>query len=121
MLLEFYTKHFQVWKIPALPSDVRYKKLDSLMQMYCTLKLRNKARETYENVGADLLTNDLIGNLNENLKVEKDTTNENGFIVSFITDIATYKDTPGVPTNKRIILHVTVIEEGENYKIDDVK
>ena len=121
MLLEFYAKHFQVWGIPSLPPDVRYEKLDSLIQNSCTSKLRNEARETFENVGADFLTNDLIGNVNENLKVERDAANENGYIVSFISDIATYADAPGRQTKKQVTLHVTVVKEGESYKIDSVK
>jgi hypothetical protein len=121
VLLEFYTKHFQVWGIPSLPSDVRYEKLDSLMQKYCTSKLRKEAREAYENVGVDFLTNDLIGNSNENLKVERDTTNENGYIVSFLSDIATYADPPSGQTKKQVTIHVTVIKEGNNYKINYVR
>jgi len=121
MLFEFYTQHFKIWETHSLPSNVRYNKLDSLMQKHCTSKLRNEAREVFENVGVDLLTNDLIGNLNENLKVEKDIANEFGYIVSFISDIVTYADVPGKTTKKQIVLHVTVIKEGESYKIDSVK
>ena len=121
MLLEFYAKHFQVWEIPSLPSDVRYEKLDSLMEKYCTSKLRNKAREVFKNVGADFLTNDLIGNLNENLKVERDTANENGYFVSFVSDIDKYTDAPGEAIKKQVVLHVTVIKEKDGYKIDYVK
>jgi len=121
MLLEYYTKHFQVWGIPSLPSDVRYEKLDSLMQKYCTSKLINEAKEAFENVGVDFLTNDLIGNLNENLKVERDTINENDYIVSFVSDIATYIDAPGEQTKKQVTVYVTVIKEGDCYKIDSVR
>jgi hypothetical protein len=121
ILLEFYTKHFQVWRIPSLPSDVRYEKLDSLMQKYCTSKLRNEAREAFENVGVDFLTNDRIGDSNESLKVEKEAGNENGYIISFISDVALYSDAPGATTKKQIVLHVTVVKEGESYKIDSVK
>jgi hypothetical protein len=121
MLLEYYTKHFQIWEIPSLPSNVRYEKLDSLMQKYCTTKLRNEAREVFENVGADFLTNDLIGNINENLKVERDTIDKNGYIVSFISDIATYLDAPGEQTKKQVTIHVTVIMEGGSYKINSVR
>ena len=121
MLLEFYTKHFEVWRIPSLAFDVRYEKLDSLMQRYCTSKLRNEAKEAYNNVGVDFLTNDRIGDSNESLKVEKEVGNENGYIVSFISDVALYSDAPGVPTKKQVVLHITVVKEGENYKICSVE
>lgn len=121
MLLEFYTKHFQVWKIPSLPYAVRFEKLDSLMQRYCTSKIRKEAREAFENVGVDFLTNDLIGHLNENLKVEKDTFIENSYIVSFISDIATFSDVPNVQTKKQVVLKVKVIKEKNNYKIDSIR
>jgi hypothetical protein len=40
--------------------------------MYCTLKLRNETKEAFDNVGADVPTNDLGSViLNENLRVEK--------------------------------------------------
>jgi hypothetical protein len=121
MLLEFYTKHFQVWENSSLSSEGRYKTLDSLMQKYCTSKLRNEAREVFKNVGADFLTNDLIGDINENLKVEKDAANEFLYIISFISDIATYADPHGEQTKKQVTLHVTVVKEGDIYKIDSVK
>jgi hypothetical protein len=121
MLLEFYTNHFEVWSMPSLPSDVRYVKLDSLMQKFCTSKLRNEAKEAFENVGVDFLTNDRIGASNENLKVEKEAGNENGYIVSFISDVALYSDALGEQIKKQVVLYVTVVKEGEEYKIASVK
>lgn len=88
------------------------------MQKYCSSKLRKEAREAFDNVGADLLTNNLIGNLNENLKVVKDARKENDYIVSFE---ATYSDAPGGQTKKQVTVYVTVIKEGESYKIDSVR
>ena len=119
MLLEFYTKHFQIWtNTPAtVPANMLYEKLDSLMQKYCTLKLRNNAKKAFKYVGADFVTNELMGNLNENLKIEK-ATKENEYIVSFV---ATHSDAPGGAIKKQAILHVTVVKEGESYKIDSVK
>lgn len=121
MLLDFYTKHFQLWKIPALRSDERFKKLDSLMQKFCTLKIRNEAKEVFNNIGADYITNDLIGNTNENLKVEKDKANKNVFIVSFTSDVATYTDISDISKKKNILLYVTVVKIGTDYKIDSIR
>jgi hypothetical protein len=118
ILLEFYTKHFKIWETPSLPSNVRYEKLDSLMQKYCTAELRNEAKEPYENVGVDILTYNLVSvELNENLKVEADAGKENSYKISFT---ATYKDVPGGPIKEQVVLHVTVVKEGEYYKIASV-
>ncbi len=122
MLMDFYSKYFYIWENTpindALPVNVVYGKLDSLMQKFCTSKLRNKAIKTFQEADADWLTNNLVGSLNENLKVEKDSTNENGYIISFI---ATNSDASGKPIKQQVTLRVTVVKEGENYKIADVK
>ena len=125
ILLEFYSKHLYIWENTPIsnssPVTVLQEKLDSLMQKYCTSKLRNEAREAFENVGVDFMTNDLIGDSNEGLKVEKEAGNENGYIISFISDVALYSDATGGTTKKQIVLHVTVVKEGESYKLDSVR
>jgi len=63
----------------------------------------------------------LIVDSNESLKVEKEAGNENGYIISFISDVALYSDAPGGTTKKQIVLHVTVVKEGESCKIDSVR
>jgi hypothetical protein len=122
MLLDFYSKHFYIWENTPVsntcPVTVLYEKLDSLMQKFCTSKLRKEVRKVFDNVGGDLLTNNLIGDLNENLKVVKDAKMENDYIVSFL---ATYFDAPGGHSKKQVAVHVTVIKEGESYKIDSVR
>jgi hypothetical protein len=123
MLLEFYSKLFYIYEndsiTTSVPADVRHKKLDSLIRIYCTTRLSNKAQETLEDgYGHDLLTNDLIGDLNENLKVEKDSGKENGYIVSFK---AMYSDATRETLPKQVFLHVTLVKEGERYKIDLVE
>lgn len=122
MLLDFYSKHFYIWENTpinnASPVYLLHEKLDSLMQKYCTSKLRSEAKEILENVGADLLTNNLVGQINENLRVEKDTANENSYFVSFM---ATYSDAPGGQTKKQVVLNVTVVKEGNYYKINSVE
>lgn len=121
ILLELYSKHFKIWEIPSVPSDARYEKIDSLLEKYCTTKFRIKARETYENVGVDFLTNDMIGSLNEDLKVKKDNSDKNIYIVSFFSDVANYADSPNSLNKKKVTLYVTVIRDVHGYKVDDVK
>jgi len=122
MLFEFYSKYFYLWENTPisenLPANVLYGKLDSLMIVYCTPNLRKKANEHLE-FGVDLLTNNLVSiDLNENLKIQKDSTKENEYIVSFI---ATNSDAADKPVKQNVILHVTVIKEDESFKINSIK
>jgi len=123
MLLDFYSKLFYIYENDSItysvPAEVRHEKLDSLISIYCTTRLRDKANEIMEDgYGHDLLTNDLVGDLNENLKVEKDSGIENSYVVSFN---ATYSDAPRGSIPKQVLLHVTLVKEGESYKIDFVR
>jgi hypothetical protein len=121
-LQEFYSKHFYIWEntpiTSATPITVFRGKLDSLMQKYCTSKVRSEAITTLDNVGADWLTKDLVGDVNENLRVEKDSTKENSYVVFFT---ATDSNAKGMPIRRRVMLHVIVVKEGEKYKIDSVE
>lgn len=122
-VLKFYSRYLYLWEnmhiSNTVPSNVFFEILDSLMQEYCTLNIRKEAKDAFDNIGVDLLTNNLVSViLNENLKVEKDSTKGNEYLVSFI---ATYSDAPGGSIKKQVFLHVTVVEEGYRYKIDSVK
>jgi hypothetical protein len=123
MLLEFYSKLFYIHEnstiTSSVPPDMVHRKLDSLIRIYCSSKLRNEAKKIMDDgYGHDLLTKDYVGDSNENLKVEKDRGNENEFNVSFVV---TYSDAPGGPIKKHVVLHVILIKEKDGYKIDDVK
>jgi hypothetical protein len=119
MLKEFYTEYNAVWSIkPPLTPEIMNSKLDSLIVKYCTSKLRNEAKKQLE-YGQDLLTNDLGStNLNESMKIEKDSTKENGYIVSFI---ASNSDASGKLVKQEVVLHVSVVKEKDNYLINEVK
>lgn len=122
MLLQFYSKHFYIWENTpineSVPVNVLGDRLDSLMQIFCTEKLRKEAREAFYNVGADWLTNDLVGSVNESLKVEKIANSGSSYLVSFI---ALDEDASGKMAKKQVTLRVTLLKNGENYKIDGVK
>lgn len=114
MLKEFYEAHAKIWSIP--PSNISPatfdKKLDSLAGRYCTPKLRKEVKK-YLQDGYDLLTDDK-GISNESLatmEIKKDTIEENIYIVSYSK----------VSDKKQVILHVTVVKEGNNYKISSIR
>ncbi|MBY0425291.1 MAG: hypothetical protein K2Q22_06620 [Cytophagales bacterium] len=120
MLTNFYDAHLHIWTdVPPQPNEVKRNKLYSLWQKYCTSKFINEAKEAYINSGVDVLTNDLVSiELNDNLKVEKQADKKNVYIVSFI---AKESEIPSGPIKKQIILYVSVIKEGESYKINSVR
>lgn len=120
MLKEFYIAHNKIWEIkPPLPPNKLDYKLDSLQQKYCTSKLRIESKK-YLELGHDLLTNDIGGTnskeFKSTLKIRKDTTKENTYIVSYFIEIKT----SSASYKKENVIYLSVIEEGEGYKIDAV-
>jgi len=117
MLNTFYSNHFKIWETSNMSFKIKSQKLDSLKQIYCTSELINEANEASLNSGADILTYDLNGDTNENLKVEKDPEKKNRYIVSYMS---TFSDIPDGPVKDKVILHVTVTKEGDKFKIMSV-
>lgn len=113
-LKEFYTAYSKLsLKIDDLP------KVDSLQEKYCTIQLRNEAKKYLED-GHDLLTDDwsISKESLTSMTVVKDTI-EYSYVVSYIVD--SYPVAPDKPVKKQVVLHVTVIKEGKNFKIDSVR
>lgn len=67
-----------------------------------------------------MLTNDFGGTNSEKLKstltIVKDTTRENSYIVSYVVEIKASSP----PREEKNVIHLTVINEGGHYKIDEV-
>lgn len=121
MLSSFYCEYNAVWSSkPSFTTVVLERKLDSLNAIYCTSELRKAAKISLEGeYGQDLLTNGFPGiDSFDNLNIVKDIKIENGYIVSY-THI--FNDIPGKPQKNKVILHVSVVKEGDIYKISDVK
>lgn len=120
MLNEFYVAYSTVWSITPPPSpDILDRKIDSIQEKYCTLKLRTEAKKYLED-GHDLMTNDLGIGI-ESLKtliITKDSTKADIYIVSYIT---TNTDAANKPIKQKITLKVAVVKGKEGYKINDVK
>ena len=121
MIKDFYTKYSNIWENTpiSVPANVLHEKLDSLAQKYCTKKIRNEAKAWFVN-GQDLFTNDYGMDI-ESLKtliITKDTSKVNCYIVCFTT---TNSDASGKPVKQNVVLHVSVMKEKEEYKINDVK
>jgi hypothetical protein len=123
MLKEFYTAYHTEWIATKTTKrfDILIKKIDSLERKYCSLSLRNKLKQEFKKGGLDndLLTNN-EGSDNKSLKtltVIKDTTRINSYIVSYVYDTLSpsYK-----PITKEVVLHIKVIKEKGEFKIDSV-
>lgn len=116
MLKEFYTAYNTVWSTAKYPR--LQKKLDSLQRQYCTLWLRKQLKELAKGEGADhdLLTNDEYTDVAhlKTLKIVKDTTKPNYYIVSYVdhTMSPAYK-----PIDKTVVIHVRVAKENGSWKI----
>ncbi len=122
MLKEFYIAHSNIWSIPTNKiSTLEFNKaLDSLAEIYCTPKLRAEAKKYLENGGYDLLTNEKgsIIDSSEPLTVFKDLNQTNTFVISYTSFDA---DASGNNIKQKVKLHVTVINDGDSYKIDSVR
>ena len=123
MLKEFYIAYNTVWEnaISYKPEEFE-EKVFSLQRKYCSNKLQNEIKKYYEiyKLEHDLLTNDFGGTNSEKLKstltIVKDTTKESSYVVSYIVEIKA----PSTPHEKKNIIHLTVINEEGNYRIDEV-
>jgi hypothetical protein len=119
-LNEFYIGYSAIWSTtPSLSPGILNSKLDSIQEKYCTLKLRSEAKEYLED-GHDLLTNDYgIGRESlETLTIVKDSTKASSYIVTYVV---VNSDAANNPVKQQVSLHVFVVKEKDEYKIDDVR
>lgn len=93
-------------------------KLDSLMNLYCTRNLISEVGEQY--LDHDMLIKDLYTTVDylNTITVTKDSTRTATYIVSYD---APSEDPLGNDYVEKVIIYVTVVKEGESYKIDNVK
>ena len=118
MLKEFYTAHTTVWESMLNLSPVEFNnKLDSLQEIYCTKRLRIESKK-YHKLGFDLLSNNFITTiekLKSTLKIVRDATKENIYVVSYVIEIGY----PSKPREEEHFIHLVVIKENDSYKIDE--
>jgi len=123
MLKEFYIAYNAVWENATSYEPEEFEeKVFSLHQKYCSNKLRSRIKKLYRTykLEHDLLSNDFGGTdsekLKESLSIIKDTTNKNGYIISYIIEF----EAPEIPREEENIIRLTVVSEGGDYKIDEV-
>lgn len=114
MLREFYAAYSM--------NDLRledFPEIDSLLKKYVTPQLREETNK-YLQDGHDLMTDDwgISDEMLSTMKISMDSTKENTYIVSYIID--SYPVAPDKPIKKQVVLQVTVLKEGEDYKIESV-
>ena len=116
MLKHFYTIYNTEWATNQ-SLNTRHV-LDSLMNIYCTSSLISKISEP--NLDHDMLIKDLYTTVEylNTITVTKDSTKIGAYIVSYN---APNEDPQGREYIDKVIIHVTVVKEGENYKIASVE
>jgi hypothetical protein len=117
ILKEFYTAYFTALNQQLQPV-AQGQKLDELRNKYCTKDLYKKLSRTAMNddvlIGGDGYTTMEI--LNKTLIISKDPTSENDFVVSYMSHVPQV----GKPTDLKVIIQLTVIKEGSDYRIAKV-
>jgi hypothetical protein len=116
MLKEFYIEYSGIWSIPS--SDISPenfdKKLDSLSRKFCTQQLRKEAKEYLEN-GYDLFTNER-GISNTSLSTLTITSSLKKYVY-----VVSYELNSSIESKiEKVFFNVTVVKEGENFKISSV-
>ncbi len=113
MLRDFYTNYFNVFVEP--PSASSQKKLEMLQKQFCTESFYKKIPEIIEQTDGDVFLKAQDSDIKylKSLTISKDLQREE-YIVSYIAD--------AMPEEKiTITLHVTLVNEGNNYKISSVR
>ena len=117
-LIKFYNEYAEVWSLRVTP-DVLKLKLDSLYEKYCSKEYIPILKE--HGLEYDLITDDwwLDTQAAKTLRITKDLSLKDIYIVSYITDV--YPISPIEPVAYQITLRVHVIQENGMYKINNVQ
>lgn len=111
----FYGAHQSIWASDQPDMSVLDRKLDSIAGVYCTKRLRDKAKRWGAD-GQDLFTNSLILEIDGGIDVkEVDSTT---FLISFLTVVNTPSSTE--MAKKKVELRIGVVREEGSYKLDTV-
>lgn len=122
MLKEFYTVYNITWSAPPNKKEplAMDKKLRELRAKYCTKKLsaqlKNETLDYQDVMLGEWFYTDLK-HLKTSLKVIKDNTKTNGYIVSYISP---NEDPTGKPIQENVLLKITVAKEDGRFKIASV-
>ena len=120
MIKNFYREHCRIWESTprSIPANLLYNKIDSNAQRYCTMRIRNEAREWDED-GHDLYTND-YGIVSESFKsfsIKRAPQKTNTYIVTYLT--INY-DTNKRPVKQRVTLRISVVKIKDGCRINEV-
>lgn len=113
MLREFYLNYFTAFT--ELPIDSSQNKLETLQKKYCTVGFYEKIPNLIEQTGNDIFLKAQDSDIKymNTLVISKGTKN-NEYVVSYIAEDAPEK-------KNTIIIHLTLVKEGSNYKISSIR
>jgi hypothetical protein len=120
MLKEFYIAHEAIEAAPnSVPPKVYILKSDALQKKHCTVLLIKQVVK-YREMGIDYFTHDngIDAKAIKTMTIVKDPTLKNSYIITYTVWEKNY---PKTPFNKHVVLHICVINDKDNYKINSVK
>lgn len=121
MIKEFYLANSNIWSIPTneISPNTFNKKLDSLLEKFCTPSIRVDAKRYLNNGGYDFITNEKGSIIvsPETISISKFPPQPNTYKVSYISiDF----DASGKQIQKKVVLYVKVVNIDGNYKISAI-
>lgn len=120
-LRNFYKSYDSVWVNVDNPVTLK-EKLKQLQQNYCSSSLQKRINDYYAIYGLDhdLILDDALPDTSifmNTLTITKETTSNNSYIVSF----STIDSDPGSTTQRQIYLRLSMINEDNKLKINNIE
>jgi hypothetical protein len=121
VIKDFYTDYITSFSTEP-PGKSHQKKLESLQEKYCTETLLKKIPSISEQMDEDpfLKAQDGDASLLQNLTIANEIQKKNGYIVSYNYN-RLIRFNPDSSVKETVIIHLTVVKENGNIKIDSVR
>jgi len=112
-LYSFYNEYFKLFN--QIPSSTNLKKLKMLQKKYCTISFYKKIPLLIEQQGADVFLKAQDSDIDyfKSLKIEKDLKSSEYLVTYFSNGLINERIT--------ISIHVQLIKQGNQYKINSVR
>jgi len=113
MLKEFYTAYITEWS--KLTTPINLTKLNAIQRKYCTASLLSKIKAQLKSGQLDsdpfLQAQDVDISWLKTLSFNRDSRILNSYTASYIDSVS----------NEKVIIHLTIIKQGDNFKIMSIR